>query len=154
MRAATVVAALLALASIAGAETAEPFVGIWQLDSQQIDGQKRESDRLTLRISPDGDKFAFAFAVPVNNIDFVSMTYTTRLDGTEADVKNAQGVKVGTIQITAAGHGHYKLILKGANRPESSGQLTVSPDGKTLTSESEASHDGHSYRLVQLFSRH
>ena len=155
LRASTILAAFLALAVFGAAETPEPIAGTWQLDSQQIDGQKRESERLTLRVSPDGEKFAFAFAVPVNNIDFVSMTYTAKLDGTEADVKNAQGAKVGTIQITAVGSGHYKLILRGANRPQSNGQLVVSPDGKTLTSESEAANQtGHSVHLVQSFSRH
>jgi hypothetical protein len=155
MRAARVALAWLCLAAIAvAADTPEPFVGTWQLDSQQVDGQKRESDRLTLRISPDADKFAFAFAIPVNKIDFVSMTYSARLDGTEADVKNAQGVKVGTIQVTAQSRGHYKLLLKGPNRPDTTGQLIVSPDGQTLTSESEATQAGHVTHLVQLFSRH
>jgi hypothetical protein len=106
-----------------------------------------------LRVSQSGDKLAFAFSVPVNNIDFVSMSYTVRLDGTEADVKNAQGEKIGIIKITPAGASQYVLTIKGANRPESSGKLTVSPDGKTLTSESESQQAGRSIHSKQSFSR-
>jgi WD40 repeat protein len=145
------VAALLLLTSAATA--AEPLIGTWQLQKQELNGEKKESEPITLRITPDGDRFLFAFSVPVNNIDFVSMTYSAKLDGTEADVKNARGEKVGTIRITKPSASHYKLILKGNNHPESSGLLTVSSDGKTLTSEAESVQSGHDSRLVQTFSR-
>lgn len=146
-------AALFFLGLIASGWAAEPLIGTWQLEHQELNGQKKETEPLTLRISAVGDKLAFAFAVLVNNIDFVSMTYTAKLDGTEADVKNAQGVKVGTIQITTLRPSHYKLALKGLNRPETSGALTVSPDGKTLTSETDTVVGDHSAHLVQSFSR-
>jgi hypothetical protein len=142
------------LALIASAGAAEPIVGIWRLDHQEINGQKKAIESLTLRISADGDKFLFAFAVPVNNIDFISMTYTVKLDGTEADVKNAQQAKVGTVQMTRAKPAQYKFVLKGGNGRESSGLLTVSPDGKTLTSESDSSQGGQSVHMMQSFLRH
>ena len=147
-------AALTLLALIASGWAAEPLIGTWQLDHQELNGRKKETEPLTLRISADGDKYAFAFAVLVNNIDFVSMSYTAKLDGTEAEVKNAQGVKVGTIQITTLRPSHYKLLLKGENRPETTGILTVSADGKTLTSETDTSMADRSAHLVQSFSRH
>jgi hypothetical protein len=153
-RAVLLSAALLSLALIASGEAAEPIVGIWRLDSQELNGQKKEIEPLTLRISPDGDKYLFAFAVPVNNIDFVSMTYTVKLDGTDADVKNAQQIKVGTIQITRAKPSQYKFSLKAGNGRESSGSLTVSADGKTLTSESDSMQGRQATHLVQSFSRH
>src|ERR1700744_306242 len=118
MRRVLLTAAFTLLALSASGWAAEPLVGLWQLDRQELNGQTKETEPLTLRITTEGDKLAFAFAVLVNNIDFVSMTYTAKLDGTEADVKNAQGVKLGTIQITALRPSHYKLLLKGANRPE------------------------------------
>jgi hypothetical protein len=68
-------------------------------------------------------------------------------------VKNAQGEKVGTIQITSGGSSQYKFVLKGANRPSSSGKLTVSPDGKTLTSEADTVKTGVSVHSKQFFSR-
>jgi hypothetical protein len=153
-RAVLISAALSLLVFISSGWAAEPLVGTWQLDHQEQNGQRKETEPLTLRISPDGDKLSFAFAVLVNNIDFVSMTYTAKLDGTEADIKNAHGVKMGTIKVTASGPSHYKLLLKGDNRPESSGSLTVSPDGKILTSESDAVLADHSVHLVQTFTRH
>jgi hypothetical protein len=52
---------------------------------------------------------------------------------------------LGTIKIVKTGGGRYKFTLSGANRPQSSGTLTVSPDGKHLTSESNG--------LIQVFAR-
>jgi hypothetical protein len=135
----------------------EPLLGTWRLDSQEVNGQRTNSEPLTLKITQAGDKLAFAFSVPVNNVYFVSMTYTVKLDGSEADVKNSQGEKVGTIQMTADGPAQYKLALKGPNRPNSSGKLTVSPDGKTLTSETDTMQGGQGGRSMhskQLFSRY
>jgi len=152
-RAVVLTAALLPLALIAGGEAAEPIVGVWKLDHQELNGQSKEIEPLTLRISPDGDKYLFAFAVPVNHIDFVSMSYSAKLDGTEADVNNSQRIKVGTVQITRAKPSQYKFVLKGGNGRESSGRLTVSPDGKTLTSESDSNQSGQPLHLLQSFLR-
>jgi hypothetical protein len=144
-------ATAMALAA-ATLSAAEPLIGSWQLQGQEVNGVKRESEPLTLRILPAGDKFTFAFAVPLNNIDFVSMSYTVKLDGTQADVKNARGEKVGIVQITKTGPSHYKLVMKGPNRPDILGQLIVSADGKTLTSESDSDQGGHPTHAVQRFS--
>jgi len=136
---------LSALISMGTVWAAEPLVGTWVLERQELNGDKTNFEPLTLRIGQSGDKLAFAFSVPVNNVHYVSMSYTVRLDGTEADVKNGQGEKLGTIKMTKAGASQYKLVLMGANRPQSSGKLTVSPDGKHLTSVSGG--------LMQVFSR-
>jgi hypothetical protein len=135
----------------------EPLVGTWRLDSQEVNGQKGNAEPLTLKVMQAGDKLAFAFSVPVNNVYFVSMTYTVKLDGSESDVKNSQGEKIGTIQVTSGGPSQYKLVLKGPNRPDSAGKLTVSPDGKTLTSETDTVQGGQGGRSMhsrQLFSRY
>ena len=136
---------------------AEPLVGVWRLDHQEVNGQEANSEPMTLKITQAGDKLAFAFSVPVNDVYFVSTTYTVKLDGSEADVKNSKGDKVGTIQMSPGGPSQYKLVLKGPNRPDSSGKLTVSPDGKTLTSEQDTAQTGPSGRSIhskQLFSRY
>jgi hypothetical protein len=148
-------AALLLAATAYGAP--EPIVGTWRLDSQEVNGQKRNSEPLTLKVTEEGDKLAFAFSVPVNDVYFVSMTYTVKLDGSEADVKNSRGEKVGSIEMTSAGPAQYKIILKGPNRPDSAGRLIVSSDGKTLTSEQDTAPGGPSARAThskQLFSRY
>jgi hypothetical protein len=134
-----------------------PLVGTWRLDSQEVNGQKTNPEPLTLRITQSGDKLNFAFSVPVNNVYFVSMSYAVKLDGSEADVKNANGDKIGTVQINPAGPFQYRITLKGANRPDSSGKLTVSANGKTLTSEQDTAPAGPSGRPIhskQLFSRY
>ncbi len=154
MRWALAVAAVAFIqAAIVPARAAEPLLGTWRLDRQEIDGEKTESGPLTLKVSQSGDKLEFAFSVPVNNVYRVSMSYTLKLDGSEADVRNAQGEKVGTIQMTSSGASQYKLTLKAPNRPDSSGMLTVSPDGKTLTSEAGAVRAGKPMHSRQLFSR-
>jgi len=151
---------LLFLAAVLGAAAIyaapDPLIGVWRLDSQEVNGQKANAEPLTLKITGDGDKLDFAFSVPVNNVYFVSMRYTVKLDGSEADVKNSNGDKIGTIEMTAIGPSQYKLILKGPNRPDSSGRLTVSSDGKTLTSETDTVRGGQGGRSMhskQLFSR-
>ncbi len=117
MRPAHVLAAGAFLLASVAAWGAEPLVGVWRLDHQEVNGQEANSEPMTLKITQAGDKLAFAFSVPVNNIYFVSMSYTVKLDGTEADVKNAQGDKVGSIRITPGGPSQYKMILKSPNQP-------------------------------------
>ena len=155
MRISRVLAAgVILLASIASAWGAEPLLGTWRLDRQEINGQQTSSEPMTLKVTQSGDKLEFAFSVPVNNIYFVSMSYTVKLDGSDADVKNANGDKVGSIRITAGGPSQYKMVLKSPNRPDSDGKLTVSADGKTLTSEAESAQGGHTIHSKQTFSRY
>lgn len=137
--------AVCLLVGAGSAFAAEPLVGTWKLESQELNGAKGNFDPLTLRIGQKGDTLAFAFSVPINNVHYLSMSYVVRLDGTEGDVKNGQGEKLGTIKIFKTGGGRYKFTLSGANRPQSLGTLSVSADGKHLTSESNG--------LVQVFAR-
>jgi hypothetical protein len=132
----------------------EPLVGTWRLQSQEINGEAVKFEPLTLKVTQSGDRLAFAFSVPVNDIYFVSMSYTLRLDGTAADVTNGRGEKVGSIQMKSDGPSQYKLTLKGPNRPDSSGKLIVSSDGKSLTSEAESTQGGRTVRSKQVYSRY
>jgi len=154
MKHAKVRAAVALLIAIAPAWAAEPLEGTWRLKSQEVGGKPTDAESLTLRITKSGNGFEFAYSVPVNNIQFVSMQYLSRLDGTEADVKDAQGKKIGTIKIARSGASQYNVTLEGPNRPSASGKLTVSADGKTLTSESESNVPGRGMiHAVQVFSR-
>jgi hypothetical protein len=147
-------ATLIFLLSVVQAWAAEPLVGRWLLKSQDVGGQQTDADPLTLRIVQRGSTFEFGYSVPVNNIQFVSMSFASHLDGTEADVKNSQGNKIGTVKITKAGGSRYKVVLEGPNRPSAVGTMTVSADGKTLTSDSEANVPGKgSTHTHQVFSR-
>jgi hypothetical protein len=150
-------AAILLLGADVVRAAPDPFIGTWRLESQEVNGQKSNAEPLTLKISREGDKLAFAFSVPINDVYFVSMTYTVKPDGGEGDVRNARGDKVGTIQISPAGPSQYKLVMKGPNHPDGSGRLTASPDGKTLTSETDTVQGGPSGRPMhskQIFSRY
>jgi hypothetical protein len=91
----------------------------------------------------------------VNDVQFVSMSFTSRLDGTEADVKDSRGNKMGSIKITRAGASQYSVVLQGANRPTASGKMTVSADGKTLSVETDAQAPGQAAAVhtIQVFAR-
>jgi hypothetical protein len=147
-------ATLILLLAAAQAWAAEPLVGRWLLKSQEVGGQQTDADPLTLRIVQRGNSFEFGYSVPVNNIQFVSMSFASHLDGTEAEVKNSQGNKIGTVKITKAGAALYKVVLEGPNRPSAVGTMTVSADGKTLTSESDTNlpRQGPTHTR-QIFSR-
>jgi hypothetical protein len=141
---------LLFLLSSSHAWAAEPLLGTWKLTSQVVGGQKTDFDPLILRIYKSGDALEFAYSVPVNGIFFVSTTFSSvHLDGSESDVRDARGKKVGTVKVTKAGSSEYQAIIQGPNRPTARSKLTISADGRTLTSES----GGGSTSAVQVFSR-
>jgi len=145
--------AAFALSVVSFASAAEPLLGIWHLARQEVDGQKIDSSPLTLEISQTGGELSFAFSVPGNHVNVVRMTYVLKLDGSEADVKNEKGEKIGTIQMAHAGPSQYKLVLKRSGHHDSAGQLTVSSDGKTLTSEADTVQAGRPVHSSQQFLR-
>jgi hypothetical protein len=135
--------------------SAEPIVGRWLLSSQEVNGQKTSTDELMLRVNPNGRAFEFSYSVPVNDIQFVSLRFAAKLDGTEAEVTNGSGRKIGAVRITKTGAAQYKVVLEGPGRPTAAGAMTVSADGKTLKSESESRQERTpgAIRTVQYFSR-
>jgi hypothetical protein len=135
-------------------KAAEALVGIWRLEHQEVNGQQGETDPLGLKVAQSGDTFSFAFSVLINEIYVVTLTYTVRLDGSTADIKTGSGEKIGTIQMMRSGANRYSFTMKGPNRPESRGELTVSADGQTLISESNATQSGSSIHSKQTFSRY
>jgi len=146
--------AVLFLLAAAQAWAVEPLVGRWLLKSQEVGGQQTDADQLTLRIVQRGDAFEFGYSLPVNNIQFVSMSFASHLDGAEADVKNSQGDKIGTVKITKASGSLYKVVLAGPNRPTANGTMAVSSDGKTLNCDSDVTLPGKGLTHThQVFSR-
>jgi hypothetical protein len=132
---------------------AEPLVGLWRLQHQEIDSKGGDVDPLTLRISQKGDMLTFAFSVPMPEIYFVTTTYTLRVDGPSAPIMNGNNEKIGTAQMTRSGRGQYLLTMKGPNKPDGQVKLTISADGKTLITESDATQSGRSVHSKQTFAR-
>ena len=91
--------------------------------------------------------------MPLPDIYFVTISYTLRLDGSGADIMDGNSQKVGTIQMTRSGPGQYQLTMKGPNKPETQGKISISADGKTLTSESDATQSGRTVHSKQVFTR-
>jgi hypothetical protein len=155
MRAIIQAAGLFLFLSALPVWAAEPILGRWLLVSQALDGQKSKVDELTLRIVMRGQTLEFGYSVPVNNIQFVSLRFAVHPDGSEGDVTNANGQKMGTVKVTKVSPLQYKILLQGKDRPLAPGTMTVSADHKTLTSESESKRPGQTTvtRLVQIFAR-
>jgi hypothetical protein len=146
--------AVVLLFAAAQAWAVEPLVGRWLLKSQEVGGQQTDADQLTLRIVQRGDSFEFGYSLPVNNIQFVSMSFASHLDGTDSDVKNSQGDKIGTVKISKAGVSLYKVVLAGPNRPTANGSMAVSSDGKTLNCDSDVTLPGKGpTHTHQVFTR-
>lgn len=145
---------ILALAAIP-LSAADPIVGRWQLVSQTVGGQKTQIEELTLRINSSAAGLDFAYSVPVRDIQFVSLRFTAKPDGTASDVTDANGKKVGTVKVTRTSPTQYKVVLEGSGRPTANGGMTVSADGKTLTSESDSTPPGQRAvtHMVQVFAR-
>ncbi len=131
---------------------AEPLVGVWRLQRQEINGQRSEVQPLTLQISQAGEKLTFAFSVPTQDIYVVTARYTVRLDGSRADIEDGNGQKVGSVQMNRAAAGVYTLTMTGPNRPDAQGKLTLA-DEKTLISESDATQSGRTLHSTQTFAR-
>jgi hypothetical protein len=149
------IVALLILFAAARVQAAEPLLGTWKMTSQTVDGHATDPDPVTLRIFKSGDGFEFDYSVPVNNINFVGTKFTSvHLDGTEGDIRDSHGQKIGIVKIAKSGPSQYKTMIQGSNRPAAVGKLSVSADGKTLTSEADATTPGkESTHAVQVFSR-
>ena len=130
----------------------EPLAGKWLLKHQEVAGKETASNPLTLAITPSGKSFDFAFIVTVNNKPVVSLKFTSPLDGTEAEVTGGDGKKMGTAKVSRDG-GSYKVLMEGAGRPAVTTHMTVAPDGKTLTSESDVmTPSGVNVHTEQIFS--
>lgn len=147
-------AAAILLAAAASCQAAEPIAGKWRLKSTQVNGRDTASRPLTLRISQTGETLEFEYSVTADQKQEVSLKFAARLDGSPAEVANSAGKKLGTARVTRAGSSQYLVMLEGPGRPTSNGKLTLSKDGKTLTSESDANAPSDvKLHTVQVFER-
>jgi hypothetical protein len=145
-------AAVFLILTMPVVRAAEPLAGKWLLQHQEVAGKETTSNPLTLAITPSGKSFDFAFIVTVNDKPVVSLKFTSPLDGTEADVSGGDGKKMGTAKVSRDG-GSYKVLMEGSGRPAVTTHMTVSPDGKTLTSESDVTTpSGVNVHTEQIFS--
>lgn len=145
-------AAALAILATLPAWAGEPIAGKWLLKHQEVAGKETTSNPLTLAITPAGKAFDFAFIVTVNEKPVVSLKFTTPLDGSVAEVTGGDGKQMGTAKVFRDGES-YKVLMEGSGRPAVTTHMTVSPDGKTLTSESDVTTpSGVNVHTEQVFS--
>lgn len=145
-------AAAFVLLTMPMLRAAEPLAGKWLLKHQEVAGKETTSNPLMLAITPSGKSFDFAFIVTVNDKPVVSLKFTSPLDGAEAEVSGGDGKKMGTAKVSRDG-GSYKVLMEGSGRPAVTTHMSVSPDGKTLTSESDVTTpSGVNVHTEQIFS--
>jgi hypothetical protein len=145
-------AAALLILAIPLVWAGDPLAGKWLLKHQEVAGKETTSNPLTLAITPAGKSFDFAFIVTVNEKPVVSLKFTTPLDGSAAEVTGGDGKQMGTAKVSRDG-GSYKVLMEGSGRPAVTTHMTVSPDGNTLTSESDVTTpSGVSVHTEQIFS--
>jgi len=145
-------AAALAILATRPAWAQEPIAGKWLLKHQEVAGKETTSNPLTLAVTPSGKSFEFAFIVTVNDKPVVSLKFTSSLDGSVAEVTGGDGKQMGTAKVFRDGES-YKVLMEGSGRPAVTTHMTVSPDGKTLTSESDVTTpSGVNVHTEQVFS--
>jgi hypothetical protein len=146
--------ALLVAAALLTAAPAEPLVGRWLLKSQQISGQETALRPLLLEITAVGAALQFEYSVPSKASKAITLSFVVRLDGSAADVQNAQGRKIGTAKVSRGSALEYLLTLEGPNRPTASGKMKLSADRGTLECDSDSvAPGGVRTHTVQVFAR-
>ena len=141
------------LAAQVAAWAADPLVGTWRLERVEINGETTKSTPLQLSVYEIRDSLSFAFAAQVDGQFVTTIGYRVLLNGTEADVKNAKGDRIGTVKMTIPGPSQYAITLKRPEQPATTGKLVLSPDGKTLTSETDTPRGDQTIHMVQVFAR-
>ena len=143
---------LIVATSLARAD--EPIAGKWLLQHQEVAGKETTSNPLTLAITPAGKSFDFAFIVTVNEKPVVSLKFTAPLDGAEPRSRAETASRwVPQKFHKTRGRRSYKVLMEGPGRPAVTTHMIVSPDGKTLTSESDVTTpSGVNVHTEQIFS--
>ena len=137
MRRTVLVVGAFCLLAVSQAWAEEPLVGTWQLIYQKVGDMKDMPRPLpALKITQSGTALNFAYSSGLEGRVF--MSFTVYLDGSEGDIKNDQGGKIGTAKLIKRGK-EYTLVLQSANRPPEPGKIYFRPgeEGKILTMESD-----------------
>jgi len=132
---------------------AEGIEGTWRMTRQEVGGQPAPAEALLLDITAVSEGLRFTYSRIVNGTSSVIMRFSVRLDGTEAEIRDAGTNRLGTASLTKNGGSQYRLILRSPVHPPTAGTMTVSDGGKTLTSESDTEKPGGGIiHAVQVFS--
>ena len=144
---------LLLILGGATAYAAEPLVGTWLMTGQKSSAGKMATIPLTLTVTESGGNLQFAYSMQGGKL--ITMAFAAHLDGTEVDVKDGTGQKIGSVIVRTVGAGSYDLTLKSPGKASSPGKLAVSKDGKTLTAEStlQMPKDTKLTTITQEFTR-
>ncbi len=138
----------------ASAWAAEPIIGAWRMTKQEMTGRPENSTPLILRVRETLEGTEFAYTGTVDNQPVAMITFTSRLDGKECDVKDRTGAKIGSAKVKKAGTLEYEIVMTPANRPETIGRMRLVDAGKTLISESDTDNGSKGkIHAVQVFIR-
>ncbi|MGA2263637.1 MAG: hypothetical protein ABSH28_19650 [Acidobacteriota bacterium] len=143
-----------ALIWAAAAQAAEPLAGSWVLTANSYDSKPAPvTIPLGLKVTESGGSLQFQYSM--NGGQLITMVFAARMDGSEVDVKDGTGKRIGSAIVHKVSANDYELVLKSPGAPDSPGKMTVSNGGNTLTCESTTRLPGHDKptKVTQVFTR-
>jgi hypothetical protein len=145
------IACVTCLLAAPPARADEPIVGTWQMIYQKVAGERQRPLPLALKVvhSSKGLEFAYLWGREAE----ITMTFTARLDGTEAIVTDGKGAAMGIAKLNKT-KSDYRLTLQQPDRRPEPGKLTISEQGRILTVESDGVVPGKGLtHIIQVFAR-
>ena len=147
-----VLALLLAALLPLHAQSKDPFVGTWILDSDKshfVPGPVPDDRKMIFEAKDNGirhtTKTLNAFLGGTDDID-----YTARFDGKDYPIT---GTGLDTISLKRIDANTIERTGKVRGKVTETGTMTVSPDGKVLTVLIKGSYNGADYSSLQILTR-
>ena len=136
----------------APAFAAEKLAGLWQMVYQQVGGAKTPPEPLAIRITQTNGAFRFDYLL--NREMELTRTFTAKLDGSAATIRDSSGAVKGIARLTKVSDTEYTLIMQSPFKPQEPGKLILAEKGNLLRCESDAIMPNHALsHVVQVFAR-
>jgi hypothetical protein len=143
--------AALLLAALAVAQTKDPFVGAWELDSDNstFDPGPGPTDR-TMKFEITAGGFRHQTLTPTLFAGTNIIDYTAQFDGKDYEIL---GSGLDTISLKRVDANTIERTGKESGKVSETCTLKISADGKTLTVTTKGAFRGTPYSSVQILKR-
>jgi hypothetical protein len=143
--------AALLLAALAVAQTKDPFVGTWELDSDNstFDPGPGPTDR-TMKFEITAAGFRHQTLTPTLFAGTNIIDYTARFDGKDYEIL---GSGLDTISLKRVDASTIERTGKESGKISETCTLKISADGKTMTVTTKGAFRGTPYSSVQILKR-
>ena len=129
-----------------------PWFGTWTLDSSRAQPNTLSPyKRVTMKIQPWEDGLKVVYDMVGTRGGVFHIEWTGRFDGKDYTVQGVDNVLTNAYTLTNSG---YSIVVKADGKPVSTAEVTVSPDGKTMTSvTSQRTASGAESRTTAVYAR-